>query len=67
MVWGSLSAFGGPLQSRFTRSLGEKGKLKFLVHKRWRVTFSVFSSFAQLLSKKRYSANHMDQPITCRK
>lgn len=31
----------------------------------WGLTFNVFSSFAQLLSRKRYSENHIDQPMTC--
>lgn len=47
-------------------SICEKGKVGCLVQLRWRITFSVFSSLAQLLSKKRYSANHIDQPITCK-
>lgn len=28
-------------------------------------TFNVVSSLAQLLSRKRYSENHIDQPMTC--
>lgn len=35
------------------------------VYKIFTNTFIVLSSFAQLLSKKRYSENHIDHPITC--